>query len=166
MPSSKIYRKSQYYTSKIPEDHLDWRCKMPGNIFGQVIMFLQGFPALRKLPCCFPKSIELKVSASVQWRRDGASYYLVWWWHQKGDPGPTCQQSSPPTPSPCTDSELLSAVSAVNLSPPTWLGPGIQLIHWCNNMLSFLCCRELTLISINFGCFLHKPIAENCMVWS
>jgi hypothetical protein len=25
-----------------------------------------------------PKSIELKVSASVEWRRDGASYYLVW----------------------------------------------------------------------------------------
>jgi hypothetical protein len=41
-------------------------------------------------------------------------------------------------------------MSAVNLSP-TWLGPGIQLLHWCNNMSSSLCCRELTLISINFG---------------
>ncbi len=41
-------------------------------------------------------------------------------------------------------------MSAVNLSP-TWLGPGIQLLHWCNNMSSLLCCRELTFISINFG---------------
>ncbi len=60
------------------------------------------------------KSIELKVSASVQWRRDGASYYLVWWWHQKGNPVPTCQQSSPPTPSPCTDSDTCNNVLPVH----------------------------------------------------